>query len=152
MHTVKSTAWIRRQPRRFTCRGVVFSASALGTMELLFHLREKGSLPAISDGWESMCAPIPSRSSECGLPGCGDDLSKGIAIGSGVYIDEHTHIEAVRYPNGSDAMSLLTTLLTGWPSWLAAHRALAQKRRRSLLRHPVKTMRCFGRGDGRAKA
>ena len=48
VRTVKSTAWIRRQPRRFTCRGVVFSASSLGTMELLFHLREKGSLPAIS--------------------------------------------------------------------------------------------------------
>ena len=48
VRTVKSTAWIRRQPRRFTCRGVVFSASSLGTMELLFHLKEKGSLPAIS--------------------------------------------------------------------------------------------------------
>ena len=48
VHTVKSTAWIRRQPRRFTCRGVIFSASSLGTMELLFHLRENGSLPAIS--------------------------------------------------------------------------------------------------------
>ena len=40
--TVKSTAWIRRHPQRFTCRGVVFSGSALGTMELLFHLKEKG--------------------------------------------------------------------------------------------------------------
>jgi cholesterol oxidase len=48
VRTVKSTAWIRRQSRRFTCRGVIFSASSLGTMELLFHLKEKGSLPAIS--------------------------------------------------------------------------------------------------------
>ncbi|SPE44992.1 Cholesterol oxidase [Candidatus Sulfotelmatobacter sp. SbA7] len=47
--TVDSTAWIRRQPRRFTCRGVIFSASSLGTMELLFQLKEKGSLPAISN-------------------------------------------------------------------------------------------------------
>ena len=38
-----------RHRRRFTCRGVVFAASSLGTMELLFHLKDKGSLPAISD-------------------------------------------------------------------------------------------------------
>ena len=37
------------EPRRFTCRGVVFSASSLGTMDLLFRLKDKGSLPAISD-------------------------------------------------------------------------------------------------------
>jgi len=48
VHTVSSTAWLRAHRQRFTCRGVVFAASALGTMELLFHLREKGSLPAIS--------------------------------------------------------------------------------------------------------
>ena len=34
VRTVNSTSWIRGQPRRFTCRGVVFSASSLGTMEL----------------------------------------------------------------------------------------------------------------------
>ena len=48
VRTVNSTAWIRREAQRFTCRGVVFSASSLGTMELLFQLKEKGSLPAIS--------------------------------------------------------------------------------------------------------
>ena len=46
------------------------------------------------------------------MPGCTEDLSLGIAIGSGIYIDEHTHIEAVRYPSGSDTMGLLTTILT----------------------------------------
>src|ERR1035438_10919189 len=34
--------------RRFTCRGVVFAASALGTLDLLFRLKERGSLPGIS--------------------------------------------------------------------------------------------------------
>ena len=37
----------------------------------------------------------------------------GVAIGSGIYIDEHTHIEAVRYPKGSNLMSSLFTVLTG---------------------------------------
>ena len=49
MHTVNSTAFFRKQPRRFTCRGLVFAASALGTMDLLFRLKLGGSLPALSD-------------------------------------------------------------------------------------------------------
>ena len=47
--------------RRFTCRGVVFAASALGTMDLLFRLKQRGSLPAISDRLGSACAPMPNR-------------------------------------------------------------------------------------------
>src|SRR5271157_4738417 len=48
VRTVNSVAPFSRNPRRFTCRGVVFSASSLGTMELLFQLKDKGSLPRIS--------------------------------------------------------------------------------------------------------
>ena len=75
------------------------------------------------------------------MPGYHEDLSQGIAIGSGVYIDEHTHIEAVRYPAGSDVMGVLTTILTnGRPGprriglWL---KNIAN----SFLRHPLKTLR-----------
>ena len=41
------------------------------------------------------------------MPGWHDDLSLGIAIGSGVYIDENTHIEAVTLspPLGHDGIS-----------------------------------------------
>ena len=43
------------------------------------------------------------------VPGSREDFSKGIAIGSGIYLDDYTHIEAVRYPAGSDAMGPLAT-------------------------------------------
>ncbi len=139
--TVKSTAWIRRQPQRFTCRGVVFSASALGTMELLFHFKEKGWLPAISDQVGQHVRTNSESLIGVRIPGSPQDLSQGVAIGSGIYIDEHTHIEAVRYPSGSDTMALLTTILTdGRPGpqrialWLK--NVLV-----SLLRHPFKTIR-----------
>jgi cholesterol oxidase len=139
--TVKSTAWIHRQPRRFTCRGVIFSASSLGTMELLFHLREKGSLPAISGQLGQHVRTNSESLIGARTPGYSQDVSQGIAIGSGVYIDEHTHIEAVRYPSGSDAMGFLTTILTdGRPGpqrialWLKNIMV-------SLLRHPFKTVR-----------
>jgi cholesterol oxidase len=112
VNTVKSMAWIRCQPRRFTCRGVIFSASSLGTMELLFHLKEKGSLPAISSQLGQHVRTNSESLIGARTPGYSQDVSQGIAIGSGIYIDEHTHIEAVRYPSGSDAMGLLTTILT----------------------------------------
>jgi cholesterol oxidase len=143
VHTVKSTAWLRRQPQRLTCRGVVFSASALGTMELLFDLRARGSLPAISSQLGKHVRTNSESLLAVRIPGCREDLSQGVAIGSGIYIDEHTHIEAVRYPSGSDTMGLLTTMLTdGRPGqgrvllWLK--NALA-----SLLLHPFKTLRLF---------
>lgn len=141
VRTVRSFAWIRRRPRTFTCRSVVFAASSLGTMELLFQLRDKGSLPRVSDrvgrhvrtNSESLIGVRVAHSEQ--------DLSKGIAIGSRVYIDEHTHIEPVRYPTGSDAMSFLTTILTdGSPGpkrillWL--RNVLA-----AFLRHPARTLR-----------
>ncbi len=139
--TVNSTAWIRRQPRRFTCRGVVFSASSLGTMELLFHLKEKGSLPAISSQLGQHVRTNSESLIGARTPGYSQDVSQGIAIGSGIYIDEHTHIEAVRYPSGSDTMGFLTTILTnGRPGpqrialWLKNVIV-------SLLRHPFKTVR-----------
>jgi cholesterol oxidase len=139
--TVKSTARFNRHPRRFTCRGVVFSASSLGTMELLFSLKAKGSLPAISDQLGRRVRTNSESLIGVRVPRSSEDLSKGVAIGSGVYLDDHTHIEAVRYPAGSDAMSLLATILTGgrpgrgriglWMGNLAG----------SFLRHPFKTFR-----------
>ncbi len=111
--TVRSTAWINRHPRRFTCRAVVFAASALGTMELLFKLKERRSLPRVSEKLGRYVRTNSESLIGVRVPGTTDDLSKGVAIGSGIYIDEHTHIEAVRYPNGSDSMSAWTTILTG---------------------------------------
>ncbi|HUO15259.1 MAG TPA: GMC oxidoreductase [Verrucomicrobiae bacterium] len=139
--TVKSTTFTHRQPRRFTCRAVVFSASSLGTMELLFHLKEKGSLPAISRQLGQHVRTNSESLIGARTPGYSQDLSQGVAIGSGIYIDEHTHIEAVRYPKGSDAIGFLTTILTnGRPGprrillWLKNVIA-------SVLRHPFKTLR-----------
>ncbi len=141
VRTVCSTAAIRRQPRRFTCHGIVFAASSLGTMELLFRLKEKGSLPAISSQLGKHVRTNSESLIGARMPAYHEDLSQGIAIGSGVYIDEHTHIEAVRYPRGSDAMGFLTTILTNGrpgPSRIASWLGNIV---RSFLRHPIKTVR-----------
>ncbi len=41
------------------------------------------------------------------------DYSRGIAITSGGWPDEHTHIELVRYGKGQDFMGMNLTHLTG---------------------------------------
>src|SRR5262249_1727610 len=50
------------------------------------------------------------------------DYSRGIAITSGAFVDDKTHVEIVRYPAGSDAMATLATVLTDdgpfWPRWM----------------------------------
>jgi cholesterol oxidase len=139
--TVKSTATFNRHHRRFTCRGVVFSASSLGTMELLFHLKEEGSLPAISDQLGRRVRTNSESLIGVRVPGSKEDLSKGVAIGSGVYIDEHTHIEAVRYPDGSDTMGMLATILTGGRPGPGRIGLWIRNLFVSLLSHPIKTLR-----------
>ena len=108
---VSSTRWWRRQRRRWKVRSVVFAASSLGTQELLFKLRDRGSLPNISDQLGKRVRTNAESLIGVRLPKDAD-MDKGIAIGSGVYLNEHTHIEATRYPDGSDAMGALVTAMT----------------------------------------
>ncbi|HTX39742.1 MAG TPA: GMC family oxidoreductase [Bryobacteraceae bacterium] len=136
--TVPST-FLGGARRRFTCRGVVFAASALGTLDLLFRLKENGSLPGISSQLGNRVRTNAESLVGVRVPGSREDLSKGLAIGSGFYLDQFTHIEATRYPRGSDAIGLLATVLTGGAPgrnrillWL---KVLAQ----SLWRHPLRT-------------
>lgn len=118
----------RSKPRkRWTARSVVIAASSLGTQSLLFKLKDTGSLPRISDELGKRVRTNAESILGVRYPGSERDMSKGVAIGSGIYIDQHTHIEAVRYPAGSNLLSgLLTTLTGGKPgltrplSWLAA--------------------------------
>jgi len=141
VQTECSTSWFRKRRRRFTARSVVFAASALGTMDLLFRLKQKGSLPLLSECLGKRVRTNAESLIGVRVPGSREDLSQGIAIGSGIYIDQFTHIEATRYPAGSDAMGLLATLLTGgrpgWTrilSWMATCAA-------GLARHPIRTVR-----------
>lgn len=143
VHTVKSTSIFGGGRKCFTCRGVIFSASSLGTMELLFRLKEKRSLPAISDQVGKRVRTNSESLIGVRIPGSNDDLSKGVAIGSGVYIDEHTHIEAVRYPSGSDTMSFLSTILTSGRPGRTRILSWIKNVLVSAVRHPVKTFRIF---------
>jgi cholesterol oxidase len=142
VRTVPSTTRLPRA-QTFTAGSVIFAASALGTMDLLFQLKRRGSLPQISDQLGNRVRTNAESLIGIRIPHSADDLSKGTAIGSGIYIDEHTHIEATRYPAGSDALGPLATLLAGGrPGW---NRILTWMRvvARALVRHPLRTVRCL---------
>jgi cholesterol oxidase len=97
---------------RLNTKSVVLAASSLGTLELLFSLKEKGSLPKISKALGTRVLTNSESLVGIRIPDSKMDLSSGIAIGSGVYIDEHTHIEATRYSHQGNLLALTTTLMT----------------------------------------
>lgn len=109
---------------RITARNVILSAGVMGTVPLLFKCRDRGSLPAIS-GALGTYVRTNSESIQ-GITTPIDDLGKGVAISSGGFTPEGTHIEMVRYGDHADAMSAMTTVHTGggrWPRqlyWLGA--------------------------------
>ena len=121
----------RRTNRRFrphkkiTAEQVVFSASTMGTQKLLHKMRDRGNLPGVSQ----RLGLLTRTNSEALLGAIANgkdiDYSKGIAITSSFHPDEFTHIEPVRYGKGSNAMSLMQTVLTDgggdkarWRVWL----------------------------------
>lgn len=141
VRTVRSTAFLFKRARRFTARGVVFAASALGTMDLLFRLQQGGSLPALSGRLGTQVRTNAESLIGVRVPHSKDDLSKGVAIGSGIYLDEHTHIEATRYPAGSDSMGLLATLLTKGQPGRARIQLWLKTLVTAFIVHPFKTAR-----------
>jgi cholesterol oxidase len=143
--TERSTAWFAKQRKTLTAKHVVLSASALGTMDLLMRLKESGSLPAISDRLGHDVRTNSESIVGVRFPGGKLDMSKGIAIGSGIHIDRFTHIEATRYPRGSDVLGLLGTLLVSGKGRTRILRWVG-----SAFRHPVKFARAawpFGFAD-----
>ena len=107
----------RRRRVAFTADQVVFSAGTWGTQSLLHRLRDTGTLPRISarlghltrTNSEALVGAMARRAPERGGP---RDFSRGVAITSSWHPDDDTHIEPCRYGHGSNAMGLLTTLMT----------------------------------------
>jgi cholesterol oxidase len=127
--TVRTGTW-RAVPtaRSFTAEQVVFSAGTWGTQQLLHRMKAAGSLPKISAR-----LGVLTRTNSEALGGAltksrsrkQHDFTSGVAITSSIHLDEYTHIEPVRYGKGSNAMGLLSTVMTDgngsvprWVKWL----------------------------------
>jgi cholesterol oxidase len=91
---------IRKRHYSIRAGGIIFAGGVLGTVSLM-HSLKKESLPGISDmlgkdirtNNESLIGVVSLDKSK--------DFSKGIAIGSILHTDENSHLEPVRYAEGS---------------------------------------------------
>lgn len=105
----------KRGKRELTAQQVIFAAGALGTQRLLHRLRDRGSLPGISPKLGEL-----SRTNSESILGArtrrDTRFNEGVAITSSVWLDEHTHVEPVRYGPGSNLLALLATALVDDPT------------------------------------
>ncbi|MBI3553039.1 MAG: GMC family oxidoreductase [Elusimicrobia bacterium] len=99
---VRRSGWgLRRKEIR--ARRLIVSAGVLGTLRLLMSC----ALPRLSPRLGRDVRTNSEVLSGSSARDAGTDYSEGLAITAGMWPDEKTHVEAVRYPQGSDAMNLL---------------------------------------------
>ena len=84
VHAVSLARGSRGRTRAIACHGVVFAASSLGTQDMLFRLREKQSLPRISEALGTCVRTNAESLIGVRFPGSKVDLSQGVAIGSNI--------------------------------------------------------------------
>jgi cholesterol oxidase len=126
--------------RVFTAQNVVFAGGVLGTLDLLLRMKaDPAGLPRLSDrlgafvrtNSESLIEVVSNRRDH--------DLSKGIAIGSILETDEHSHLEPTRYGAGSGFFRLLAAPHVPGASFWSRMANLAG----SVARHPIKLLRAL---------
>jgi cholesterol oxidase len=91
-----------------TAKGIIFSGGVVGTVPLLLKLKKK-SLPNLSD--MVGCAIRTNNESLMLVTSTNKnhkDFSKGLAIGSILHTDENSHLEPVRYGEGSAFFRTMT--------------------------------------------
>jgi len=111
--TQRPGAWLRKERRTFTARGMVVSAGALGTNQLLARCKLTGALPHISDRLGQLVRTNSESILAITLPEGTARPWNDVAISASIYPKHDTHIEFVTYGRHGDFMSLLYTLLTG---------------------------------------
>jgi cholesterol oxidase len=132
----RSTTWGNPARGAYTCRGVVLAGGVLGTVKLLLDLK-RGSLPRLSDkvGYgvrtnsESLIGvTVPKKEAV---------FSEGVAIGSILHTDAHSHLEPVRYSAGSGFWRLLASPMVHGRNALVRLLRIAG----DWLRHPMMNLK-----------
>lgn len=134
----------KKTSRQFSADRVVLSGGVLGTVRLLLEMRDdRHGLPrlspmtgrAVRTNSESLIGVVTRRRDV--------NLSEGIAIGSILHTDEHSHLEPVRYGDGSGFFRLLAaphTPAATAPERLARAAAL-------IAAHPMTALRVLAVPD-----
>jgi cholesterol oxidase len=134
----KSSTRVLKKQASLTCRGIVFAGGVLGTVPLLLKLKNT-SLPDLSER-----IGMDVRTNSEALIGVvtfdkEKKFSEGVAIGSILQTDEHSHLEPVRYPSGSGFWRILTSpLVHGNTVLVRIGRIILD-----LLFHPIDNFRAY---------
>jgi cholesterol oxidase len=144
VEAMQGAGLLGRKKLVFTARGVVFAGGVLGTVELLLKMkRDPDGLPRLSDrlgefvrtNSESLIGVIGTQREQ--------DLSRGVAIGSIIQLDDHSHVEPVRYGAGSGFFrTLMAPHVPGENAAVRMLRLLAK-----VTRHPIKLLRALTVSD-----
>lgn len=112
VQTKSSTKWLKKK-QEYKTKGVVFSGGVLGTIKLALKLK-KNSLPLLSDALGDNIRTNNETLISVSSLNNNQNYSKGVAIGSLLHTDENSHLEIVRYAEGSGFWRLLhLPLVTG---------------------------------------
>jgi cholesterol oxidase len=108
VEALRGTSFGMREEVSFRARSVIVAAGALGTNSLLLRMkRDPRGLPNLSDRLGSNIRTNSESLILVTVPDSPHDHSKGIAINSLLQTDEHSHLEMVRYGDGSGFFRLL---------------------------------------------
>jgi len=107
----RSGAWVGRS-HLFTARQVIVAAGTFNTQKLLHTMKQSNVLPQLSSSLGKLSRTNSESLTGALMTNLDIDFSKGPAITSSFFPDEHTHVEPVRYGIGSNLMGLLQTVLT----------------------------------------
>lgn len=117
-----SSAWFGSK-RIFTAGEVVVAAGTYNTQKLLHKMKDSDKLAKLSPALGKLSRTNSESLVGAVMPHSGEiDFSKGAAITSSFFPDEHTHVEPVRYGKGSNFMGLLQTIMTDGNSAKARRR------------------------------
>jgi len=111
VYTRQSSAWFGRK-KVFLADQVIVAAGTYNTQKLLHKMKRDGVLPKLSDFLGKLSRTNSEALTGAIMPNTDIDYSKGSAITSSFFPDEHTHVEPVRYGIGSNSMGLLQTIMT----------------------------------------
>ncbi len=128
-----STSLFQKEKKSIKTKGVIFSGGVLGTVRLLLDMKNKKYLPNLSDevgnhirtNNENLTL-VTSRKKDV-------NFSKGVAIGSIFPPDDHGHVEAVRYGEGSSIWKIpIFPMVYGKNIFIRIFRLLKE-----LVLHPI---------------
>jgi cholesterol oxidase len=107
-YVVETKATFGSDKRTFTADKVIFAGGVMGTIPLLLSMKaDPEGLPRLSDALGTMVRTNSEALFGVVTPG-DQDFSSGVAITSILHTDDHSHIEPVRYGEGSGFFRLMT--------------------------------------------